>query len=324
MMTNSAIVRNHGLDFLKGILACVIVFTHAPFPKPFGLYVAYFGTISVSVFFMVAGYFSLGASNRKLRHSIKRTFIYLLVAEVLYLFKKLIAGGFDFQALFNFLDTEVFTLEHMAKLLVISQSKICFLAWFLISLLMCYVLKLLLGRHLRVLGYLGMAVGIVVSLPPIDNQMDFPVSNPWLWGIPFFTLGECLREHETELLKRIGRKGLVGCCLLGIAIIIISRYYGTQWWFIGNYVLAPALFLLFADSDMKKNWFCLLGSTYVFFIFIVHPLVLYAYHVFRHNPSTGEMWLRPLIVLAMTIALAVVYYGLKGWLRNTIRRQPEL
>lgn len=289
MPFSTAIDRNHGLDFLKGIMACLIVFVHVPFPRPIGLFVAYLGTVSVSVFFMVSGYFSSDASSQKLRRSIRRTLLYLLVAEVLYLFKMLIESGFDWQQMSRFLLNEVLAPDHLLKLLIISQSKVCFVAWFLISLLVCYVLRLLLGKHLRILGLVGLVAGIVVSLPPIDTHMDFPMSNPWMWGIPFFTLGELIHGHENSIINLLGRHALAGCCLV-----------------------APALFLLFAHRSMKENRFCLLGSTYVFFVYIMHPLVSACYHAVRTDIGVVESWLRPLIVLAATVLLAAIYYHVKS------------
>ena len=319
MLTRTDTARNHGLDFIKGIAACLIVFAHVPFPRPFGVYVAYLSTVSVSVFFMVSGYFSSGASRQKLWRGVKRTFTYLLVADVLYLIKMLIDRDFDFQSIFNFLLDEVFTLEHLLKTVVISQSKICFVAWFLIALLVCYVMRLLLGKRLRILGIIGFVVGVVVSLPPIDTHMDFPVSNAWLWGIPFFTLGEWVREHETQITDILERRLLVGICLLGLTVIVVSRYCGTQWWFVGNWLLAPALFLLFIRSGMPANRFCLLGSTYVFFIYIMHPLVSACYHAVRGDIGVVESWLRPLIVLVATVLLAAVYYAVKSLIVARVR-----
>lgn len=312
MPFSTAIDRNHGLDFLKGIMACLIVFVHVPFPRPIGLFVAYLGTVSVSVFFMVSGYFSSDASSQKLRRSIRRTLLYLLVAEVFYLFKMLIESGFAWQQMSRFLLDEVLAPDHLLKLLIISQSKVCFVAWFLISLLVCYVMRLLLGKHLRILGLVGLVAGIVVSLPPIDTHMDFPMSNPWMWGIPFFTLGELIHGHENSILNVLGRRALAGCCLVGLAVIMLSRYCGTQWWYVGNCLVAPALFLLFAHRSMKENRFCLLGSTYVFFVYIMHPLVSACYHAVRTDIGVVESWLRPLIVLAATVLLAAIYYHVKS------------
>ena len=312
--------RNHGLDFLKGIAACSIVFVHVIFPKPFGLFVAYLASFAVSVFFMTAGYYSLGASKGKLLHSIKRTIGYLLVAYVLYLFKMLAKSGFHVGTVVDFLANEVFTVEHILKTLITSQSRICFIAWFLISLIICYVLKLLLGKRLRLLGYLGLAAGVIVCLPPIDNHMDFPISNPWMWGIPFFVMGELVHEHEEKLRSVLKTRYLVVLCLVGITISLLSRYYSTQGWHVGNMFIAPSLFMLFGWSGMRYHRFCLLGGTYAFFIYIVHPLVSTCYHALRVNPGTIELWLRPLIVLGATVLLAILYYNVKSMIVNRVKR----
>jgi peptidoglycan/LPS O-acetylase OafA/YrhL len=112
-MGNTGYPRNHGLDFLKGIAACFIVFVHVVFPWPYGVFVAYLGSFAVSVFFMTSGYYSYGASKGKLLHSVKRTVIYLLVAYVLYLFKMLALEGFHVRPVVDFLLNEVFTVEHL-------------------------------------------------------------------------------------------------------------------------------------------------------------------------------------------------------------------
>lgn len=308
--------RNHGLDFLKGIAACFIVFVHVIFPRPFGLFVAYVGSFAVSVFFMTSGYYSLNSSRSRLLHAIKRTSVYLLVAYVLYLIRMWIVEGYNMQAVLDFLNHEVFTLHHLLRVMVLTQSSICYVAWFLITLIVCYVLRLILGRWLWLLGCIGLVAGIVVVLPPVGNIMDFPISNPWLWGIPFFVMGEVVHQYEDHIRQFLRRPHLIAMCVAGLIISILSRYYGTQWWHIGNMLLAPGLFLLFSGSGMKYNRFCLLGSTYAFFIYIVHPLVMFSYNALRTNRGTLESWLRPFIVLVITVLLAAAYYRIKSLLAN--------
>lgn len=313
MPANSPL-RNHGLDFLKGIAACFIVFAHVTFPRPFGLFVAYVATFAVSVFFMTSGYYSLNSSRSRLLHAIKRTLGYLLAAYVLYLIRIWIIEDFSITAVLDFLSREVFTLHHLSRVMVLTQSSICYVAWFLITLVVCYVLRLMLGRWLWLLGAVGLVAGIVVVLPPVGNLMDFPISNPWLWGIPFFVMGEAVHQYEDRLRQVLHRPQLVVLCVLGLTISILSRYYGTQWWHIANMMLAPALFLLFGGSGMKYRRFCLMGSTYAFFIYIVHPLVMFSYNALRPDRGLAESWLRPFIVLAITVLLAAVFYRLKSML----------
>ena len=304
--------RNHGLDFLKGIAACAIVLAHTSFPWPYGGFFAYVASCGVSVFFMTSGYFSSGASRSKLLHALKRTAVYLLVAYFLYITRMLIVNGMDFKAVADFLVHQVLTPQHLFKTLIFSQSRICPVAWFLISLLMCYVMKLLLGRWFRYLGYLGFVAAFVVILPPVGSILDFPLFNPWLWGIPFFVMGELVREHEAKLQNALSRRTLVLLCLVAIVNNLVARYIGTQWWHLGNMLLAPSLFLLFGGSGMRYNLVCRWGSTYAFFIYIVHPLVGFVYNRLRENPGYLECWLRPFVVLLATILLAMAYYRLKS------------
>lgn len=305
---NTARVRKYGLDFLKGIAACFVVFMHVRFPEPFGEYVARIGTFAVPVFFMTSGYFSLNASKSKTLKSIRRTAVYLLVAYLLNVVRILAENSFDMVAVSAFFKTKVFTIDHIAKFIVLSQSVISGVAWFLISLLVCYVLKYLLGRKLRYLGYLGLLIGVIGVLPPASNYFGLPINNPWINGIPFFIIGELLADNKDWVSKNLTNVLLWVAGIIGFALLIMACYCGKQWWYIGTLLLSPSLFVLFSRMNMPFNRFCLLGSTYAFFIYIVHPLVMHAYDAIRSFPSMSELWLRPVIVLAITVLLAVIYY----------------
>lgn len=305
---NTARVRKYGLDFLKGIAACFVVFMHVRFPEPFGEYVARIGTFAVPVFFMTSGYFSLNASKSKTLKSIRRTAVYLFVAYLLNIIRIFAENSFDLGAVSAFFKTEVFTLNHMAKFIVLSQSSVSGVAWFLISLLVCYVLKYLLGRKLRYLGYLGLFIGVIGVLPPVSNYFGLPINNPWINGIPFFIIGELLADNKEWVKKNLSNVLLCVASIIGFTLVIIACYYGKQWWHIGTLLLSPSLFVLFSRMNMPFNRFCLFGSTYAFFIYIVHPLVMHAYDAIRTMPSISELWLRPIIVLAVTVLLAVIYY----------------
>ena len=309
--------RKYGLDFLKGFAACFVVFMHARFPDAFGEYVAKVGTFAVPVFFMTSGYFSFNATKSKTLKSIKRTATYLFVAYILNLIRILVEMGFDLGLVISYFKTEIFTVSHLLKVILLTQTLVSGVAWFLLSLLVCYILKYFLGKNLRYLGYLGIIVGVIGVLPPASVYFGLPINNPWINGIPFFIIGELLREYNDVINQKISSIALVLAAIIGFILIILACYYGKQWWHIGTLLLSPSLFVLFSRMDMRFNRFCLLGSTYAFFIYIVHPLVLHAYDAVRMNISVTESWLRPLIILGITISLAVAYYTLK---RNFVKR----
>ena len=303
--------RKYGLDFLKGIAACFVVFMHAKFPDMFGYYMSMIGRTAVPIFFMTSGYFSYQASKGKLRRSIKRTAYYILVAYVLATIAKIIELNFDLNEINQYFNQSIFTTDHMLRLVFITDTRLSGVAWFLLSLLICYVFKYFLGLKLRYLAYLGLAVRVLGAIQFPFLGMTIPVNTPWVTGIPFFVIGELFHENKDYIENRLS---LLTCSLIGIIgflILVVPIFHGSLWWFIGTLLLSPSLFVLFSRMDMKFNKFCLMGSVYAFFIYIVHPLIGRIYDAVRIDISTTESWLRPLIILTITILLAVSYYGLK-------------
>ena len=303
--------RKYGLDFLKGIAACFVVFMHARFPDMFGYYMAMIGRTAVPIFFMTSGYFSYQASKGKLLRSIKRTAYYILVAYVLAIIAWIIALDFDLNEIIQFFDQRIFTTDHMLRLIFITDTRLSGVAWFLLSLLICYVFKYFLGLKLRYIAYLGLAVRVLGAIQFPFLGITIPVNTPWVTGIPFFVIGELFHENKDFVVNRLS---LLTCSLIGIIgflILVVPIFHGSLWWFIGTLLLSPSLFVIFSRMDMKFNKFCLLGSVYAFFIYIVHPLILRIYDAVRADISVTESWLRPLIILTITILLAVSYYGLK-------------
>ena len=309
--------RKYGLDFLKGFAACFVVFMHARFPDAFGYYVAMIGRTAVPIFFMTSGYFSYQASKEKIRLSIKRTLIYILVAYVLGCFALVTSLHFDFDQVKLYCNQLIFTVDHFLRLIFLTDTKLSGVAWFLLALLICYVLKYYLGSKLRYLAYAGLLIRVLGAIQFPFLGLTIPVNTAWVTGIPFFVIGELLHENEDHLTSRLASVVCMIIGLIGLLILVVPIFHGSLWWFIGTLLLSPSLFVLFSKMDMKFNRFCLLGSVYAFFIYIVHPVVLHSYDALRMNISVTESWLRPLIILGITISLAVAYYTLK---RSFVKR----
>lgn len=312
-MSNTSITqsRKYGLDFLKGIAACFVVFMHVRFPEPTGRYVALLGTFAVPVFFMTSGYFGYGASRAKTMRSIKRTATYLLVAYVIGIINLLITHQFNLHDLWQFFGEKIFTKYHLIHFVLFTDARVSGVAWFLISLLICYALKYLLGDKFRYIAYAALLLRVLGSLQYPFLRITVPVNTPWVTGIPFFFIGELFRVHEGWVNQRIKSSHLVLQAAVGLAILASAIVYRSLFWYIGILLLSPALFVLFSRSDMKYNKMCLLGSVYAFFIYIMHPLVMHVYDALRPSLLPVEAWLRPLIVLLVTIMMAWAYYTTK-------------
>lgn len=305
--------RKYGLDFLKGIAACFVVFMHVQFPDRSGRIIALIGTFAVPIFFMTSGYFGYGASKEKTLRSIKKTSVYLLVAYVLGLVTVLLVKQFDPALLKEYFKTEIFTTKHIVHFLLFTDTKICGVAWFLISLLWCYVLKYYLGVKLRYIAYIGLFIRVFGAIQYPFLRITVPVNTPWVTGIPFFIIGELIREHEAWIREKIPSWILLIQGLVGFAILMSALFYRSLFWFIGILLLSPALFVLFSRIDMKYNRICLLGSTYAFFVYITHPLMMRIYDAVRTDQSMAEKWARPVIVLLFTVLMAWIYYSAKRY-----------
>ena len=305
--------RKYGLDFLKGIAACFVVFMHARFPEMTGYYVAMLGRAAVPIFFLTSGYFAFGASKSKIIRSIKRTLSYLLVAYVLGVIGILVTYHFDFSRFGELLAHRILTTDHFLRLVFLADTRLCGVAWFLLSLLYCYVLKYYFGRKLRYIAYIGIFFRIIGAIQYPFFSITVPVNTPWITGIPFFILGDLICEYENNLKKYLPSSKCASLGGIGLLILVVPFFHGALWWVIGTLLFSPSLFVFFLRIDMPFNKFCLLGSTYAFFIYIVHPLVMHTYDALRVNPSINEMWARPVIVLVTTVLLAVIYYSAKSW-----------
>lgn len=311
-MPSKGNIRNYGLDFLKGLAACFVVFMHVRFPGFYGDHLSSLGRFAVPVFFMTSGYFAYGATKEKTLKSIKRTSVYLIVAYLIALFSLFIISGFSFGRLWQLIDQKILNVNHFLRFVFLADSRISGVAWFLWSLLLCYVFKFFLGPKLRYIAYIGLFVRVAGSIQYPFLHLTIPVNTPWVTGIPFFIIGELLNENKEWVNHSVSSALAVGVAIMGFLIMLTSFFYPSLFWFIGTLLLSPALFVLFSRMDMKYNAMCLLGSVYAFFIYIVHPLVMHVYDAFRPLPSTAELWLRPWVVLFLTILLTVTYYSIKG------------
>ena len=303
--------RKYGLDFLKGIAACFVVFMHVRFPEPTGHYIALLGTFAVPVFFMTSGYFGYGAKRSKTLRSIKKIATYLLVAYVIGIINLLITYRFNLLDFKQFFAQEIFTKYHFIHFVLFTDARVCGVAWFLISLLVCYVLKYFLGDKFRYIGYAALFLRVFASLQYPFLKLTMPVNTPWITGIPFFFIGELFRTHEEWVNQKIKSSHLILQAIVGLVILASALVYRSLFWYLGILLLSPALFVLFSRSDMKYNKVCMLGSVYAFFVYIMHPLVMHVYDALRVDMSLAESWLRPFIVLLVTILMAWAYYTTK-------------
>lgn len=321
--------RNYSLDFLKGIAAIFVVFIHAVFPNAFGKYIAEIGCFAVPVFFLTSGYFNASASREKTKKSIKHIVSLIAITYFLNVLRIFVVNGFSIINTLVYLQNIVVDIKNIAMWLLLNVTRISGVARFLFALLYCYILRYFFynifeKRIIYLVMLLGFAGGIAVKLIfPLLGIGFNGVNNVWFKGLPFFLCGRLLREKRDFFTGMKYTSILVGTALIGYMLISVGFYANNGLGYIGMVFLSISLFILcivYPGNELVKEnklWslICQMGSTYSFFIYIGHPLVMHAFDAVV-NVSGMLLWFRPIIILVCTVVFASFYYMVKNKIRS--------
>lgn len=294
--------RNKSLDCLKGIAALFVIWIHEQFPGMTGQLVQQVGAFAVPVFFMVSGYFSRNASREKVAKSIRHILILIGITYGLNMCRIAIFDGFS--ALGDAL-IGAFSPRTLVLWVVLNMTPISGVAWFLFSLLYCYILHWMFhsrmqDRRIYLLIPVCVAAGLAVRLfwPALGTN------NAWFCGIPCYLIGRWFRDG------RFPTGGLVLGAAVGLAGLIASVFVMPALRYLAAICMAAGLFgLCVRFPDSRGGLLSRIGSTYSFFVYIGHALMI---HVFNAVCPVGDSlllaWTRPVLLAAATIACAALWH----------------
>ena len=313
--------RNYTIDALKAVTAWFVVLNHAYFPGVFGQYVALLSHFASPIFFITAGYFAVHTKPSKTKKSIMKMCRYILFAYTINLVRIYIQNDCDFSLFCAFFQEKVFTVRHMLFFFFLNETYVSGVVWFLFTMLYCYLFRLLLKREALIkLSYFLTALSFLIVIASSVFHFYVPINNVWIRGIPFFAIGGYIRlylEREENPMSRLNAL-LIG--LVGAVIISISFFANNLLWHVVTLLLSPALYYIAARSNIKKNILCPLGFKYSFMVYIMHPIVIHAYDAFRPSPGLLEAWIRPFLIIILTIMFALLYYFIKDNLILLIKK----
>ena len=87
--------------------------------------------------------------------------------------------------------------------------------------------------------------------------------------------------------------------------------------------MAIGLFCLAVfNPSAKQSLLSKVGSKYAFYIYIMHPIFMHALDAV-FNKSGWFLWIRPLIVLALTLASAILFYKIVDQIKEKVREQNQ-
>lgn len=314
---------NYCMDFLKGLACIFVVFIHVKFPGIFGQAVQAVARFAVPFFFMVSGYFyyrpnyqGVIGGGKKILHILKIFFFAYLFYIIVAIIENLFLGGtnsFDF------------SLKHILWVVTIYMlpSNVPGQLWFLLSLLEVYIIWFIIDYyHQRKLAYILASLSLIAMIllgqgawlagHPLES---YYYRNTWTEGFFFFTLGYFLHDKQKKLT--IGNTALILIILFSALLSIVERFVCGRVFAVhlNTFPLVIGLFIYSINNSEKHVGLVQrIGKKYSNYVYILH---MFWWHYFDKimkfvclQDNTLVSWLRPIIVLGLTIFTSMGCYFL--------------
>lgn len=329
---------NYCLDFFKGIACIFVVFMHCEFPGSFGIVVQTVSRFCVPLFFMISGYFcyktdKLGICfdtvveegkcliiNKKIKHILRIVFWACLFYLCFVILQQLI---FHNQSFHISKKSVLFFVIFNVPFVVAGQY------WFLFALLYTYLFYFLLCRlkvgkfaywlaGLQFLIYIALAQGAHIAGYHVPNCF---YRNWLVEGFAFFMFGHWIHEHQDSI--NTSNTTLIWIIVLSTLACLLERYLlGRD--FGVNICTIPQVFAMFVYAVKNPNdnagYVQRLGRDCSMLIYILHPAVWHTldkcYSFVGINGSPAALFLKPILVIVLSVFIAIAFNKVVGVLRN--------
>lgn len=346
-MSTKVSTRNQSMECARLIASFFVVVIHVPFPGAFGNLVSCLSRFAVPLFFAISGYFSYGADSRRLARRMGHIFRLNLLATALAIFCKYQRmSGWDAGVLVK-LQQLMPTWDKLAKWLFLHVNPFSGELWYLTAIFFCYAgvwafVRFLQKsqhdyRHLYRIS-LGLflvrfAAGDLLRFAGVEIPF-YIFRDGWFLGLPMFSLGLFLRQHQQQILSRC--PVTAGIFLLLFAGSFVLSF--LQWQLMDKpelplgAVIQVALLILFTAShprlESRAGWVDALVSRFGFLstaIYILHYRILEDYTEFflpraQALLGTSEEWLRPVLIITVTLAVSILLQILLEGSRKLLRK----
>lgn len=327
-------VRNHSLDWFKGIACIAVVFFHVSFPGSVGLIVNTITRFAVPFFFMVSGYYSFHAEGRNAdsgKRHIAHILKIIIACAIVYVPASFLFEYWGDTVNSSVNDVGALDAKGIFAFLVFNQPVV--LAgqlWFLFALLYDYILYYFLEKRISISRiyfaipvlfflYIVLAQGLHVAGVKVPNYL---YRNFLIEGFAFFLFAHYLHSIQDRIhisnfiLVIVFAISTIGCI---IERKILSRSFGV------NICTIPqvASIFIFCIKNPEFGWktrlgklFCAFGEKFSLLIYVIHPFVWrminWFYKLGMDSWWKYMNWLKPILVLMVTVLVSFVFYFVKS------------
>lgn len=324
-------MRNREIDRLKFFAALFIVYIHICLPGIAGEAVSAAARFGVPVFFISSGYFSYTAINNQDFSKLKKRILSLVklfaVSFLLYILGYIVLNQRScIDNMINDLKDPVTYVKMFVFNLPVNTS--FGHLWFILALIYVYLATAAIMKFkvVRIFKYIPLLlIFTLFFFNIIMGKMEMEISpllgrNFLMTGLPFFSVGYCLRSSDICHIHNIKRYIYVGL-LSGIVILVLEFCFlnrKSELYF-GSVLIAVSLFVLALCRNEKCK------SNSAGFELPLSDLSLYVYigHILACNVITEIsgltgfadvsvfVWVKPVISTLVVILIYFVIYSIK-------------
>ena len=312
--------RNTTIDMIRVFASFGVVIIHFT-PNDFiGLILHTLGRFAVPYFFIVAGYFYKGNDGNmsECKRKIKHLFIIILAACAIYIPYNAIV---DFLALRSNL-----SVVGIFKLVVLNSPQFTNShIWFLPALIYSYILFEILQRKLNKSILLILAVALLGThlfmsgvLPVffnihIINDHSALYRNAYLFGLPFFIIGNYINSKVNDILK-LNNTYLISIGILGAVLSIAESMLNNQRLYNGTIIFTICVFLLAVKNPMherNKSLLYIVGRDYTLDIYIVHVLIGNLLCIVMNSKNLVVGYIKIVVIYAISMLFGAIRVEIK-------------
>lgn len=335
------------MELAKLVASFFVVFIHVPFPGDFGILVDGLGRYAVPMFFAISGYFNYQADSGKVWKRTRHLISLYVIAVVLHLLWGCIVTEAEGGSTVAYLIKAVPDPDEFTRWLIIQTDPFSGQLWYLNSAIVTYVVywvyvrfygetkvdyrPLYFAAFVLFAIYFGFCTVTVVGH---GGEALLSSRNAWFTGIPMFTLGIFVREHQQQIFENFRLTAGKLWIMLAIGVLLVIQ----QWNAIGLpgmpfgtlFIIAALVLLLVSHPNVGgKSGFvqrlalkCGPWSTWIYILHLIvnsfyeHVCQPYASAVFTQR----EAWLHPLIVLGISFLAAIAAERIEFLIKRLLRR----
>lgn len=320
--------RNQLLNFLKGLGCIGVVFIHITFPGLTGEIVSKISQFAVPVFFMTAGYYAMGCSEKTIKRrliKILKIFIYGYLWFLTYNILLQIKGG---GVLIEWLVAN-YTIKSLVKYVIFCNIDFAVPLWYLIAMLETYILWYFVVKWKKenLFVYLIPLLFLFQLLLTIICETN---EYAWFWkmnflsrGLAWFLFGYYVCSVGKEAIDKKKDVVLAICAIVGCVVALIPVVLDTSIDFscVGLLFFSIALFVIAVKHSSKVvcKPIAYIGDKLSLNIYIFHMLMggsitLVLKSVFEVNTDSNIfLWAKPILTVVATVIFSQILYKCKQY-----------